>query len=244
MNLSGNTILITGGASGIGLAIAKMFAQNSNRVIIAGRNKTKLQEAAQLHPDISSLVCDISRQDDLEKLVLTLSAEHPDINVLINNAAVQYNYYLTEESNPYKRIDEEISINFTAVVKLTAMMLPLLSTKESAVVTLTSGLAFAPKENAAVYCASKAAVHNFTTVLRYQLEKMPVKVFELIPPLVDTAMTTGRGSDKMSPQQVTEIFKEAWIKNRYEINVGKIKMMRRMLRWFPGLIMKKLRYSI
>jgi short-subunit dehydrogenase involved in D-alanine esterification of teichoic acids len=245
MNGSGNTVLITGGAGGIGFALALMFAENDSKVIIVGRNKKKLEEAQKAHPNLQTIACDISDQEELERLVMTVNTDYPEVNVLINNAGQQHNYYLTEESIPYKRIDTEIAVNFTAVVKLSAMLLPLLSTKEeSAIVNISSGLAFAPKENAAVYCATKSAVHNFTTVLRYQLENTPIKVFELIPPLVETAMTAGRGSGKIPPEAVASAFQNAWIKNKFEVNVGKIKILRTMLRWFPGLIKKKLRYSI
>ena len=245
MNTSGNTILITGGTGGIGRALSQMFAELGNQVIVIGRDREKLEKAEESHKNITAKECDIARQNELEKLVLSIQQDFPEVNVLINNAGMQYNYYLTEEPLPFNRIDEEIHINFSAVVKLSVMLLPLLSTKDSsAIVNVSSGLAFAPKENAAVYCATKAAVHNFTTVLRYQLEKTPIRVFELIPPLVDTAMTKGRGSDKLSPEKVASEFRDAWAANRYEVSVGKIKVMRTMLRWFPDMIKNKLRYSV
>ncbi|MCB0306596.1 MAG: SDR family NAD(P)-dependent oxidoreductase [Calditrichaeota bacterium] len=244
MKISGQTVLITGGTSGIGLALAKMFVESGNRVIVVGRDPRKLETVEASHELISTVQCDLGRQDELEKLLLIVQRDYPNVTVLINNAGLQHNYYLTETSLPYQRIENEIDVNFTAVVKLSTMLLPLLSTKaEAAIVNVSSGLAFAPKENAAVYCATKAAVHNFTTVLRYQLEKTSIKVFELIPPLVETAMTAGRGAGKITPETVAGEFKAAWLKDRVEVNVGKIKLMRVMLRWVPGFITNKLRYS-
>ena len=245
MKSSGSTILITGGASGIGLALARMFVDSDNRVIMVGRNQTKLRQAARLHDNISTIQCDISKHDELEKLYMTFNNDYADLNVLINNAAIQHNYSFIKETMPYTKIDEEIDINFRAVVKLSVMLMPVLSTKpESAIVNVASGLAFAPKESAAVYCATKAAVDSFTTTLRYQLENTSIRVFELIPPLVETAMTAGRSQGKMPPEDVALTFRDAWLKNQYEVSVGKIKIMRTMLRWFPGLIRSKLRHSV
>lgn len=245
MNISGNTVLITGGTRGIGLALTKQLADMNNRVVIVGRNVQKLETISRENYNISSICCDLSRQEELDKLLVTIQQKFTEVNILINNAGQQYNYYLTEESLPYQRIDEEIQVNFTSVVKLSTMLLPVLNTKkEAAIVNVSSGLAFAPKENAAVYCATKAAIHNFSTVLRYQLEKTSIKVFELIPPLVETEMTAGRGSGKMLPKDVATVFCKALSSNIFEINVGKIKVMRKLLRWFPGFILKKLRYSV
>ncbi|MCB0273906.1 MAG: SDR family oxidoreductase [Calditrichaeota bacterium] len=244
MKDSGNTILITGGGSGIGLALATFFAEKNNRVIITGRNADKLREACQKHPRISAIPCDVSRRENLERLVLQLEREYSDLNVLINNAAVQHNYDLTRESLPFPRIEEEIAVNFEAVVNLSTLLLPLLCAKEeAAIVNLTSGLAFTPKENAAVYCATKAAVHSFTTALRYQLEGSPVRVFELIPPLVETAMTHGRGSGKITPAEVAAAFGRAWTADQYTVSVGKIKVLRLLLRWMPGIMRAKIRKS-
>ena len=241
MKKSGNTILITGGASGIGLALAKRFYHLDNRIIIIGRNAAKLQAVRKIMPNITTYQIDLSKQQDLEQLLQTIQEHHPDINVLINNAGVQYNYDLTSEPIPYQRIDQEIAVNLSAVIKLSVMLLPLLDNKDSAIVNVTSSLAFAPKENAAVYCATKAALHSFTTTLRYQLENSGTRVFELVPPLVDTDMTAGRGKDKISPDQVAREFEKAWIRDKYHAYIGKAKLIRLLARYWPELLAKKMR---
>ena len=244
MNITNNTILITGGASGIGSALTQKLVAFNNKIIIVGRDKTKLEIAESFHPNISFFQCDINSKEQLENLNIELQNKYPDLNILINNAAIQYNYYLTEESIPYTRIDSEINVNFTALVKLSAMLIPILNTKaNSAIINVSSGLAFSPKESAPVYCATKAAVHSFTEALRYQLKPTNIKVFELIPPLTNTPMTSGRGDNKMSPEQVAEIFLKSFRNNIYEMNIGKTKLLRILLRLFPSFIKKKIRNS-
>lgn len=244
MKTTKNTILITGGSAGIGLALAKKFNELGNKVIIVGRDAKKLKEVSLDNAEIDFIQCDITNNGDIENMVLKLEKEYPDLNILINNAGVQYNYYFTEETNPSTKIDTEILTNFTAPVKLTSLLIPLLSTKkEAAIVNLTSGLAYVPKENAPVYCAAKAALQSFTSSIRYQLEETNIKVFELIPPLVETEMTKGRGRDKITPGELAEDFIPSFSKDIYQIRIGKIKLLMFMLRLFPKIIFNKMRNS-
>src|SRR5690606_16065429 len=119
----------------------------------------------------------------------------------------------------------EININLTAPIKLTASLLPVLQVNSnSAIVNVSSGLAIVPKTKSAVYCGTKAAIHIFSKSLRYQLEN--VKVFEIIPPLVDTEMTKGRGNGKITPQRLVDEFIKAFKSNRYEVNIHKVKLLR------------------
>ncbi len=242
MKVNNNSVLITGGSSGIGFAIAKKFIELGNKVIIVARDKNKLQNASEELNNCAIIQCDISKQDQLEQLSVKIQNHHQDINVLINNAGIQHNYFLQNETNPFLKIDDEIAINLVAPIKLSVLMLPYLCTKEeAAIVNLTSGLAFAPKENAAVYCATKAALRSFTQTLRYQLENNPVKVVELIPPLVETKMTDGRGKNKILPHLVADELIKGLKKNKDEINIGRIKVLRSIFRIAPSVAKKILR---
>ena len=242
MKTTGNKILITGGSSGIGLALAKKFLEAGNQVITADRNPEKQAAALAAVPGLQGILCDLSKQEDIDRLVLQIEQQHPDLNVLINNAGVQFNYDLSAEAHPVGRISREIQINLTALMTLSALLLPVLHRQdEAAIVNVSSALAFVPKQNAAVYCATKAGVHSFSKTLRYQLEGSPIRVFELIPTLVDTAMTTGRGSGKMSPATLAEGFFRAFQRNKEEFNAGKVGLLRAIHRCWPGLAERMMR---
>jgi short-subunit dehydrogenase involved in D-alanine esterification of teichoic acids len=170
--------------------------------------------------------------------------QHPDLNVLINNAAIQYNYNFLEEGDIADRVEYEIHLNLTVPVKLCALLLPVLRLQpEAAVVNVSSGLALVPKKSAPVYCGTKAGLHLFTKALRYQLEGSPVKVFEIIPPVVDTPMTAGRGRGKISPEQLVEEFMRAFAKNQFEVNIGKVKLLRLINRLLPSLADRIMKYG-
>jgi len=242
MNVSENTILITGGASGIGFALTKKLVELKNKVLVIGRDKNKLENAKKAIPEIEIIQCDITNQNDLESLLVTIENNFPTLNILINNAGIQYNYSMIEEYNVSQKIEDEITTNLITPIKLGSFLIPVLANKnEAAIINVTSALAISPKENAAVYCATKAALHSFTKTLRYQCEDTSIKVFELLPPLVDTEMTKGRGKNKISPDKVADEFIMGLSKNKYEINVGKVKLLRFIHRISPKLADKILR---
>lgn len=244
MLTSGNTVLITGGGSGIGFALAKAFIEEGSTVIICGRDKVKLEKAVQELPGCHAIQCDITSEQDLHRLRSELETRFSSFNMLINNAGIQYNYRLTEEPNALQLIDEEISTNFTAQVKLTTSLLPLLRRKESAaVVNITSALSVIPKESAPVYCATKAAMRVFTKALRYQLEDTSVRVVEVVPPLVDTAMTKGRGTRKISPDRVAQAVIRGLQTNRKEIRVAAVKALFAINHVMPGVASSIIRPS-
>jgi short-subunit dehydrogenase involved in D-alanine esterification of teichoic acids len=244
MKTNKNTILVTGGSRGIGLALSKKFADLNNKVLIIGRNREQLEKAADYSENIIPLNYDLSQPKDIESLIVLIENKYPDLNVLVNNAGVQYNYDFKTENSILSRVESEIDINLKAPIKLTAGVLHLLTgNKESAVINVSSLLAFTPKENAPVYCATKAAVNSFTTALRYQLENTNIKVFEIIPPLVNTDMTKGRGIDKIEPEQLVEEFIKEFENDNFEINIGKVKIARLLIRFVPGLFKKKIRKS-
>jgi short-subunit dehydrogenase involved in D-alanine esterification of teichoic acids len=241
MKLQKNKILITGATAGIGEALLNKFVSLDNQVIAVGRNEQKLQELSKKDERIIPFACDISQTDDLDKLILFVEQKHPDTNILINNAGIQHNYHFAEEPQLLAKIEQEINVNFLAPLKLIALMLPLLkANKDSAIVNVSSGLALSPKKQAPVYCGTKAGIHIFSKALRYQLEYP--KVFEIIPPLVDTQMTAGRGKGKISPEQLVEEFITAFRKDKFEVNIGRVKLLKFINRLSPALadsIMKK-----
>ncbi|MEO0473382.1 MAG: SDR family NAD(P)-dependent oxidoreductase [Bacteroidota bacterium] len=236
MRLHQNKILITGGTAGIGLALTRKFLSLNNQVIVVGRNATKLNELAQSSPQIIPFQCDVSLPHELDRLVLFVEQDHPDLNVLINNAGIQYNYRFTEEPQLPSKIQHEIDVNLLAPIKLLSMLLHVLQSNENAaIVNVSSGLGLVPKQAAPVYCGTKAGLHIFTKALRNQLDGHGVKVFEIIPPLVDTAMTAGRGKGKISADQLTEAFIRSFQKDRLEISIGKVKLLKTINRLSPAL---------
>jgi len=234
MRLHNNKILITGATSGIGEALLNGFLDLDNTIIAVGRNRKKLDELTQFDSRIIPFECDISRQDELDRLVMFIEHHHRDTNILINNAGIQYNYRFEDEPQPLGKIEQEIAINFTAPVKLISLLIPTLGMNgNAAIVNVTSGLGLVPKKQAPVYCGTKAAMHIFTKSLRWQLQN--IQVFELIPPLVDTPMTAGRGRGKITPKSLVFQFLNAFEDDVLEVNIGKVTWLRRIQRLSPAL---------
>nr|WP_306220445.1 SDR family oxidoreductase [Cohnella sp. WQ 127256] len=242
--MSGHTVLITGGASGIGLALAERFIHYGNQVVIVGRNENKLHALKLQYPSIQTYACDIGNSEQLNLLVTQLYDNHPELNVLINNAGIQHNYTFLEPANRSDLVAEEMTINLTAPIQLISKLLPLLYRQQhSAIVNVSSGLALVPKKSAPVYCATKAGLHIFTKALRYQLENTNIKVFEILPPVVDTEMTTGRGQNKITADELATQFFRYFQKDRFEAPIGKVKLLISINRWFPSLAEKILKDS-
>lgn len=229
MELSGNTILITGGTSGIGRALALKFNDLGNKVIICGRRKGRLQEISAQFPNIVTKVCDVNDADEREELAYFVKSGYPGLNVLINNAGVQYPFDLQGEID-FKKLYSEIEINFTAPVHLTSLLINQLKINSSPVViNISSGLGFVPIASLPIYCATKSAMHSYSLSLRHQLKSSPVRVFEIIPPSVDTELGSERRKDKkathggISAQAFVEKMLEALKKDIYEAPVGEAK---------------------
>ena len=222
MTPNNHTILITGGATGIGFALAKKFHAAGNRVILAGRREEALRQAAAQLSGCLIAVADVSQAADRERLV----RDFPDVSILVNNAGVQFTQpFATQTADD---IAQEININLTAPAQLTLAFLPILTAqREAAVVNVSSGLAIVPTETPAQYSATKAALHTFTQTLRWQLESTPGRVFELMPPMVATPMSQGKGHAhlKISPDELADEFWRDFQRNRYEIMGGKTKLL-------------------
>lgn len=243
MKLSGNTVLVTGGGSGIGLALAKAFARHSrNTVIVCGRNAQKLEAVHAENPAIATLPCDIASDQDQQRLIEVLTQKYPNLNLLVNNAGIQHSFSFADTRSHTDLVEEEVNINFLAHVKLTDRLLPVLMRQpRAAIVNVTSALAVVPKRSAPVYCATKAAMHTFTKALRYQLETTPVRVFEIIPALVETEMTKGRGKRKMTPEALAAEALRGIESDRYEIPIEKTKILFALHRLLPSVAERMLK---
>jgi len=195
MKLTGNSIVITGGTSGIGLGMAERFLAMGNKVIICGRRSDRLIELSRKHPGLVVKQCDLSDERYRLDFFRWLGANHPDINVLINNAGVQFAGTVGSGMD-YTRVRQEIEINALAVLHLSDLLAPLLQGKVgAAIVNVSSGLGFAPIAFMSVYCATKAFVHSLTMSMRHTLKAKGIEVIEIIPPGVDSELGKERRAD-------------------------------------------------
>jgi len=195
MNLSGNKILITGGASGIGLGLAERFAKEDNTVIICGRRQELLHDASSKLPGIVTKVCNLASEKERIDLFNWIKREHPDLNVLINNAGIQ-NWMNITDDDFFEKAKLEIETNVTAPVHLISLFVKLSSL--STVINVTSGLSFSPLAKVPVYCATKAFFHSFTLSSKYLLQKQNIEVIEVIPPALNTDLG-GKGIHDFAP---------------------------------------------
>jgi uncharacterized oxidoreductase len=231
MKTEGNTILVTGGATGIGFSLSEHFVKEGNEVIICGRRRERLDEAKNKLPRIHTRQCDLSKDKERKALHEWVVSNFKDINVLVNNAGIQRMIDLRKGTQDLFDGDDEIETNLKACVHMSAYFIPdFLKKKESAIIDVSSGLAFIPMAFAPVYCATKAAVHSFTVTLRHQLRSTPIKVFEIIPPAVESELGThGKGGKRhqgIPPSEVSEAVMKALEKDEFEIAVGQAQGLR------------------
>jgi uncharacterized oxidoreductase len=195
VRLRDNTILITGGTSGIGRALAEAFHAEGNKVIIAGRRKELLDEVVASNPGMRAAVLDIADADSIRAFAEQIKKEYPDVNVVIQNAGIMRPESVVQ--GDVSDAEATVATNLLGPIRLTAALLPLLLSKpQAAIMTVSSGLAFVPMAATPTYCATKAAIHSYTQSLRYQLRHTSVQVMELAPPYVQTElMGPGNASD-------------------------------------------------
>ena len=189
MNITGNTILITGGTSGIGRALAEALHAKNNKVIIAGRRQNLLDEVTNRNEGMVGIAVDLSKSAAVETFAKEITARYPTLNVLINNAGIAGLEDYTADVIDLERAYSTIQTNITSVVQLTAALLPTLRAQpHSTLMVTTSGLAFVAYPPGPVYGATKAFMHNWLDALRVQLRKTSVEVLELAPPYVQTEL--------------------------------------------------------
>ena len=222
MNINNKTVLITGGGSGIGLAIAQQLSERNNKVIITGRTAERLQAAAATLKNVTAITADVTNEEDVKRLVATIQADFGGLDILINNAGFAHYYSISADSNTYKKGLEEFNTNFFSILNLTEQFLPALQkSDEAAVVNVSSILGLVPHSTIPTYSASKAALHSYTQSLRFSLKDTAVKVFELMPPLVNTDFSKEIGGENgIAPSQVADDLISAFESDSYEIHVG------------------------
>jgi len=187
MQMTGNTILITGGGTGIGRGLAEAFHKEGNKVIIAGRRQQQLDETAAANPGMKSEVLDVASPDAIRAFAEKLKSEWPALNVVIHNAGIMKPEMI--EKGSVSDAEAIVTTNLLGPIRLTAALLPLLKKQPQAtIMTVSSGLAFVPLAITPTYCATKAAVHSYSQSLRYQLGDTRIQVVELIPPYVQTEL--------------------------------------------------------
>jgi len=240
MKIQGNTVLITGGATGIGFSLAEAFVKAGDRVVICGRRQAKLREAKRKLPQVHTKVCDLSKEDQRRLLYEWVSSNFQDVNILANNAGIQRVIDLKKGVNELSAGEDEIEVNLKAYVHLCALFTPFfLKKKEAAIINVSSGLGFVPIAMMPVYCATKAAIHSFTQSLRHQLRDTSIKVLEVIPPTVDTELDKGaraqrrQGDRGIPPVEVANATLKALENDQDEVMIGMVENLRIRARAYP-----------
>jgi len=195
VKLRDNTILITGGASGIGYELTKQLSALGNTILITGRDQAKMDRAKAAFPRIHTFQSDVSDPNAIAVLYEEVIKQFPGLNILINNAGVMRKINVHDTGGSLEDITREIEVNLSGPVRMVKQFLPHLKTKsEAAIMNVSSGLAFVPLPISPVYCATKAGLHSFTESIRVQLKNTKVKVFELAPPATQTDLSLPRTS--------------------------------------------------
>ena len=227
MEMSGNTILITGGATGIGYAMAGFFLDAGNEVIICGRREERLRDVQRGRPGLHCKVCNIADAAERESLAEWVSINFKKLKILVNNAGVQRDIDFSEGIAEYLAGDNEISVNLEAPIVLSGLFTPqLIGKKQAAIINVSSGLGFVPSARMPVYSATKAGLHAFSMALRHQLLPLGVKVFEVVPPAVDTELNPegrakrGNFRAELKPKEFVDSVMKGVKKDVFEIGYG------------------------
>lgn len=244
MKMTQNTILITGGTSGIGQALAAKFLARGNTVLITGRSEARLAEARLALPGVHTFLCDQSDPAAIARLHGEVAAAFPGLNVLINNAGIGLKLNLNAADRPLADLEVEIRTNLIGPIQLNDLFLPLLKRQPaSTIVNVTSGLAFVPLALKPIYCATKAAMHSYTQSLRAQLAASSVRVVELAPPAVATDFNRGQedmnAGPRMDAGKLAEAAMRGLARGQDEILPGPTPILRLMGRLAPHLTLRR-----
>src|SRR6266436_6568830 len=189
MKLTGRTILITGGSSGIGLAFALKFLEFGNEVIVTGRRQSVLDEVKAKYPKLHTIQSDVADPAQIAALAVRVKADFPKLDVLMNNAGIMLYKNLKAPAADIAGLTAEMNINVGGVIGMTSAFIDILTANKGTVINVSSALAFVPLPAAPIYSATKAAIHSYTQSLRFQLEETGIEVIELMPPAVKTDLT-------------------------------------------------------
>ena len=247
MNKSPQIVLVTGGSSGIGLALAKKFMENDNTVIITGRNLQKLEAVQRDFPQIHIFQSDVTDDAGVRKLADDIQEKFSGIDILINNAGVMNLVDAGNESNELQKQMQEIEINYNSPIRMLHYFLPQLKNSRNPVlVNVFSGLAYVPFSQAPTYSGTKSALHFWTLGIRPQLKLHNIKVVELLPPVVDTPLAHGADIAEddnlkpMPPEKLADIFWKDFKNGKEEITPGISKQLKLMGRLAPKFIFNQL----
>lgn len=248
MKMSDNTILITGGTSGIGLELAMQLLNLGNTVIITGRDQAKLDSIKATLPNLHTMLSDVSDPAAIVALYNHVTTDFPALNVLINNAGIMRKINLHDQNDDLASITREIETNLLGTIWMAKQFLPQLKTQKSAaIVNVTSGLAFVPLPISPVYCAAKAGIHSFTQSLRIQLKNTSIQVFELAPPATETPLFKGdftaadlSVTKNMAVQVLVQQAIRGLSKDVLEIRPGLSNFLKLMSRVAPQWMLKQL----
>jgi uncharacterized oxidoreductase len=251
LDVGGNTVLITGGATGIGFALAEKFVNAGSVVIVCGRRKGKLQAARRKLPALHIRQCDVSLESERRSLFHWTTTRFPDLNMLVNNAGIQRQVDFTSPTvaNHVSSKDDEVTINLASAIRLCALFTPfLMKRKKAAIMNISSGLGFVPIATMPIYCATKAAIHSFTISLRHQLRQTSVRVFEAAPPTTDTELDASFAGEEeqayrgISPLEVAAGIVEGIKADKAEILVGEAQGLYQAALRDPEAVFKQLNH--
>ena len=241
LKLKDNTILITGGGSGIGLELTKTLLKMGNKIIICGRSENKLQMVKDHLPQVHTIQCDVSNQEQREGLYSQVTNKFSQLNILINNAVIVNYLRIQDKRYSAALVDQEIQTNFIGPVGLIKLFLSHLNRqRNSAIINITTGLVFAPHADMPGYCASKAALHSYTQSLRLQLIDKPIKIFEIMMTAVDTHFHDGGHVPEIaiSSKRAVALMLKGLQKSKKEIKIGKVKQLSLLSRIAPEFSLK------
>lgn len=226
MKTTGNTVFISGGSAGIGLAIAKKLSAAGNKIIINGRNEERLQNALKQLDNAVAIQGDLSVEADRIAIAKQLKENYPETNIIINNAGAAFSYLLNETLNSHEKAAIEMNTNYFSVIHFTELLLPhLIQKTEAAVVNVSSIAVFGSHKLLPTYGATKAALHSYTVALRYSYEEQKnLQIYEVYPPLVNTEFSAEiGGANGIPPEEVADELLIALEKNQFDVPVGDTK---------------------
>jgi uncharacterized oxidoreductase len=243
MKLTGRTILITGGSAGIGLAFALKFLELGNEVIVTGRRQAMLDAVKAQHPQLHTIQADVADPAQIARLAERVKADHPALDVLMNNAGVGVAMNLTRPAADLAALTSEVDINLGGVIRMTSALIDVLTANRGTIINVSSGLAFVPLPSNAIYSATKAGVHAYTQSLRFQLEDSGVEVIELMPPAVRTELTSEfaeHGISMITTDELVRLSIAALRAGKQEVRPGQSRQMAFMRRLAPEFINRQL----